>query len=234
MKKTTTFRTFGPLILLAALSAFSQVQLFEQDLAGVHPYVGLKWNSNITQPMIGFEYNIEGRTSLGLQAAKPLKDSLKIPGLNAFQLNPYAIFEFIEPGNLTLFSFAMRADFIYEDITRPDSNYNSFSRSSFGGGPVFAMRFQTSEHVVVIPEVSYELYYVSWRWTWVNPPANQKGNDQQTGIDHDIIAGVNLMYRFNEASGINFEPKFVAKVGSSRQSSDLINAELIFGYFATF
>ncbi len=72
---------------------------------------------------------------------------------------------------------------------------------------------------MVIPEVSYELYYVSWRWTWVDPPAKQIGNDQQNGIDHDIMGGVNLVYHFNESSGINFEPKFVAKVGSSRDSS---------------
>ena len=31
-------------LLLAAVSAFSQVQIFEQDLAGIHPYVGVNWN----------------------------------------------------------------------------------------------------------------------------------------------------------------------------------------------
>ena len=44
MKKLAMGQVF---ILLTAVLAFSQTELFEQDLSGIHPYVGTKWNSKM-------------------------------------------------------------------------------------------------------------------------------------------------------------------------------------------
>ncbi len=259
MKNLATGTAVGT-VLLAAASAFSQVQIFEQDLAGIHPYAGVNWNSKIIQPVLGFEYSIEGRTSMGLMAAKPLKDTLAIPGVKAFLVNPYIAFEFIEPGNLTLLSFSLRADYIFEDVYKSQdsltmdsltglpptvANVNSFSRSSYGVGPVFALRFQTSDKITVIPEAAYALYFVTWRWTRLgqldttkNPPVLLPPSGKNSNIWHEISAGVNVLYRFNEAQGVNFEPKVVIKVrpglSKGEQSSSLVNAEIRLGYFVSF
>jgi hypothetical protein len=240
MKKLTARWAIGPFVLLATVSGFSQVQLLEQDVSGIYPYAGVKWNSKITEPLVGFDYIIEGRTLLGLQASKPLADTLQISGLKTYLVNPYAIFEFIEPGNLTVFSFAMRGDFVYEDVTRPDSNYNTFERTSYGLGPILALRYQTSERVTIIPEASYELFYVKWRGVWLNapnpnpPPATLPAYTKDSQIWHEVSGGINLLYHLNETNALNFNPKVVFKLGPGHQSTDLLNVDFTVGYCLAF
>src|SRR3954468_23541139 len=104
------------LLLMFGIPAFSQVQLFEADVSGVVPYLGVKWNQGITEFQGGAEYTIDGRTTLGFSGSKPLKDTLSFDDkVHGYTINPYGIFEFIEPDNLKTFSFAIRADFIHED-----------------------------------------------------------------------------------------------------------------------
>ena len=96
------------MVLSTALPVLSQVQLFEAEVSGLVPYVGFKWNSGITEMVGGLEYTIDGRTTLGFDYSKPLKDTLSFdPQLKEYSINPYGIFEFIEPDNLKTFSFAM-------------------------------------------------------------------------------------------------------------------------------
>ena len=71
---------------------------------------------------MGLEYTIDGRTTFGFDYSKPLKDTLTFDDkLKAYTINPYAIFEFIEPDNLKTFSFALRADFIHENTTKNEA-----------------------------------------------------------------------------------------------------------------
>src|SRR5690606_32132881 len=103
------------MMLSAAMPSVSQVQLFEAEVSGIVPYAGFKWNSGITEILVGAEYTIDGRISLGFNYSKPLSDTLNFdPELRAYSINPYGIFEFIEPDNLKTFSFAIRADYISE------------------------------------------------------------------------------------------------------------------------
>ncbi len=229
----------GAALFAGSLPAHAQVQLFESDVSAIHPYLGVEWNSNITQPSVGFEYDIEGRTSLGFEASKPVSDTILIPGLNAYTMHPWLEFEFIEPGNLKVFSFAVRGDYIYEDVSKPDDNYNSFTRSRTGAGPVFALRYPTSPDMTVIPEVSYELFYVKWRTEYLNAPDPSTGGTQNlhysdANVWHEFMGGVNLLYRINEVSSINFEPKVVLRLGPGTQSSDLFNLDAVFGYAYSF
>src|SRR5687767_5038114 len=104
------------LALTTALPVYSQVQLFEAEVSGIIPYVSGKWNPGIQEYVVGLEYNIDGRTTLGFSYSRPIKDTLSFdPALKAYTINPYAIFEFIEPDNLKTFSFAIRTDLISED-----------------------------------------------------------------------------------------------------------------------
>jgi hypothetical protein len=234
-------KKLAALVFAAVGPVLPNVQIFEQDLAGIHPYLGVLGNSKIIQPLVGFEYNIEGRTSLGVRVGKPLKDTLSFDtDLKAFFANPYAVFEFIEPGNLTVVSFAMRADFVYEDVTKPKDNYNGFTRSAYGGGPVFGLRFQTSDKWVVIPEASYELFYVQWRMNDLfapnpnPPPQTSPVHVEEKSIRHDVAGGVHVLYRFTEMHGLDFAPRVVVKIGKGLQNSDFLNVDVSFGYFLSF
>ncbi|HKP97414.1 MAG TPA: hypothetical protein VJ385_16840, partial [Fibrobacteria bacterium] len=119
-----TFKRIIPLamVLSTALPVLSQVQLFEAEISGLVPYFGFNWNSGISEITGGAEYTIDGRTTLGFNYSKPLKDTLSFdPELKAYEINPYGIFEFIEPDNLKTFSFAIRADFIHEDSKKSNA-----------------------------------------------------------------------------------------------------------------
>ena len=230
---------------MALMSApvFSQVQLFEAEVSGIVPFAGVKWNSGITEWNAGVEYTIDGRTTLGFEYAAPLKDTLTFdPTLKAYTIHPYGIFEFIEPDNLKTFSFAIRADFIHEDTkTKPtpktalDSvlQYNSFSRTLLGGGPVFALRIFSSEKLVLVPSAGYEFFYVTYQ-------RNQLSNKNQGTFPdgnflwHDVTGACAVHFIINEFNGITFEPKVTAKFGEGRKGSDLLNVSASMGYVLAF
>ena len=232
-------------VLLMAGSVFAQTELFEQDLSGIHPFAGLKWNSKITQPVLGLEYTIESRSTLGFQMGFPLKDTLfATPDLDkkveskfhSYFVNPYFMFEFLEPDNAGKFSFSVRGDYIYES-TPADSNLNGFSRHSLGLGPVFSLRLHAGEKIDVIPQASYEFFYVKWKQNWVthvNAPGDTGSFADTYFIQHDISLGANVMYHLNETQGLNFEPKVVLKTGDGLRSSDLLNVDFRIGYFLSF
>jgi hypothetical protein len=226
--------------LLIGLPAQAQVQLFEADMSGVVPYVGGKWNQAITQWNVGLEYSIDGRTTFGFDFSKPLDDTLAFdPNLKAYTINPYAIFEFIEPDNLKTFSFALRADFIHENTTKDaddpadTQNLNNFRRTQIGGGPIFALRIFASEQLVMIPMAAYEFFYVTYQ-------RNQL-IDNTTGaffedklIWHDAYGSLAMHYRINEFNGVVFEPKVTVQIGDGRSSEDLVNVSARLGYVRGF
>lgn len=229
-------RTGFALAAMIAAPVFSQVQLFEQDLSGLVPYVGLKWNQNVTEMGLGVEYSIEGRTTLGFAGNLPLADTLKWENSytadkpKAYVLNPYAIFEFFEPGNLSTFSFAIRTDMYWEDLRKADDNRNDFSRMLIGGGPVFASRIWTSDRFAVIPTAYYEFFYTRWRKTiLLAPPPGQVVNKSNStngdGIAHDISLSCAFYYKFSETLGFSFEPKGLFKLGEGRNDKDLVNIQ---------
>ena len=237
-------------VLLLAGSAFSQTELFEQDLSGIHPYVGLKWNSNITQPVLGLEYTIESRSTMGIQTGFPLKDTLfSTPGLDkrvesklhSFFVNPYFMFEFLEPDNAAKFSFSMRGDYIFES-TKADSNLNGFSRHHFGLGPVLSMRLHAGEKIDVVPQVAYEFFYIKAKRNWVThitPPGTTSADsvgefDDGYFIQHNVSVAANVLYHLDETQGLSFEPKVVLKMGDGLQGSDLLNVDFRVGYFLSF
>ena len=228
---------------MALMSApvFSQVQLFEAEVSGIVPYVGLKWNSGITEYSAGMEYTIDGRTTLGFEYAAPLKDTLTFdPTLKAYTIHPYGIFEFIEPDNLKTFSFAIRADFIHEDTkTKPDATadslkYNSFSRTQLGGGPLFALRIFSSEKLVLIPSAGYEFYYVTYQRNLLTKQGQGGVFPDGTYLWHDVTGACAVHFIINEFNGINFEPKVTAKFGEGRKPSDLLNVSASVGYVLAF
>ena len=227
---------FPVLALALGAPAYSQVQLFEQEMSGLSPYVGIKYNPGIQEYQAGVEYNIDGRTALGFAYAKPLKDTLKFdPSVHAYSLNPYAVFEFIEPGSMSSFSFSLRTDFIYENSFKNDTTFddiaklNNFQRSFIGGGPIFGLRIFSSEKLAFIPTVAYELFYI--RFHRDNLKNNLRGTfDEDDNLWHDITGALTVHYLFNEFNGISIEPKVVIKVGPGRTPKDLINASLNLGY----
>lgn len=226
--------------LLIALPGHSQVQLFEAEVSGIVPTVGVKWNKGITEMMAGFEYTIDGRTTLGLSGSKPLSDTLSFDKkLKEFTVNPYIVFEFVEPDNLKNFSFAVRADLIQENSFRDTvagdaGNYNTFRRSAYGGGPIFALRIFASERMVIVPSASYELFYVSFHRDNLYAPAPDQFKED-TFLWHDVSGACAFNYKFNEFNGIVFEPKLIAKIGDGRSAvNDLINVNVSLGYVRSF
>jgi hypothetical protein len=230
-------------IAVATAPVFSQVQLFEAEVSGIVPHVGVNWNSGITEYVAGMEYTIDGRTTLGFDYTAPLKDTLTFdPDLKAYTVHPYGIFEFIEPDNLKTFSFAVRVDFIHEDTrakpdnTDPTLKYNSFSRTQLGGGPEFALRIFSSEKLVLIPAAGYEFYYVTFRKDFLNPATGGTSGTFKDGNNlwHDVYGACAVHFIFNEFNGLTFEPKVIAKFGGGRKSSDMLNVAASLGYVLAF
>ena len=127
--------------LLVVHTVFAQTEVFEQDVSGFRAYTGLKWNPKIMQPLLGAEYTIEGRTSLGIQTGMPLSDTmfsapdtalhLSTSKVHSYFLNPYAEFEFLESDVNNKISLALKAEYIFESAPT-DSGRNNYRRHSFG------------------------------------------------------------------------------------------------------
>lgn len=229
------------MLLCVSLPSYSQVQLFEAEVSGIVPYAGFKWNSAISEYAVGLEYTIDGRTTLGFNYSRPLKDTLSFdPELKAYSINPYGIFEFIEPDNLKTFSFAIRADFINEDTQKDNptvndkDKLNSFKRTLMGGGPIFALRIFSSDRLVMIPSAAYELFYVTWQRNMLTDLGNGGNFSDGETLWHDIVGGCAFRFILNEFNGIVFEPKVVFKLGEDRSSDDLVNVHANLGYVRAF
>lgn len=228
------------LSLLIGSPLVAQVQLFEADMSGVVPHVGGKWNQAITEMNVGLEYTIDGRTTFGFDYTKPLADTIQFDkSLKAFTINPYAIFEFIEPDNLKTFSFAIRADFIHENTTKSEATpgddlmLNNFKRTSIGGGPIFALRIFSSEKLVMIPSAAYEFFYVSYQRNQLKPGLT--GDFQEDNlIWHDATGACAFHYHFTEFWGLVFEPKVAVQIGEGRSTKDLVNVSARLGLVKAF
>jgi hypothetical protein len=238
-----TFKRIIPfaMVLSAALPALSQVQLFEAEVSGLVPYVGFDWNSGISKVTGGIEYTIDGRTTLGFNYAKPLKDTLTFdPELKAYEIHPYGIFEFVEPDNLKTFSFAIRADFIHEDSKKSNATLddtqklNSFSRTQMGGGPIFALRIFNSDRLVMIPAAGYEFFYVTYQRNQLKQAGQGGAFTEGDYLWHDITGSCAFHFIFNEFNGMTFEPKVTAKLGKGRTADDLLNVSANVGYVLAF
>ncbi len=238
-----TFKRIIPLalVLLAALPVLSQVQLFESEVSGLVPSLGFKWNTGISELTAGLEYTIDGRTTLGFSYAKPLQDTLTFDSeLKEYEINPYGIFEFIEPDNLKTFSFALRFDLIHEDTrkdnpTPSDTNkLNNFSRTQIGGGPIFALRIFSSDKLVLIPAAAYEFYYVTFDRTNLQGTGTSGSFPKGDYLWHDLSGSCAFHFIFNEFNGITVEPKVTAKFGTGRSSDDLLNVSANVGYVLSF
>jgi hypothetical protein len=227
-------------IAMATSPVFSQAQLFEAEVSGIVPHAGATWNSGITQYLLGLEYTIDGRTSLGFDYSAPFSDTLSFdPELKAYTVHPYGMFEFIEPDNLKTFSFAMRVDFIHEDTwakaesdTTP-SKYNSFSRTMLGGGPIFALRIFSSEKLAIVPAAGYEFYYVTSSKTELVSKTSGKP-EEGSHLWHDAYGSCALHFILNEFNGLSFEPKVTARFGDGLKSSDMLNVGATLGYVRAF
>lgn len=236
-----TLQRVNPILfaLMVGLPAFSQVQFFEQDVSGLIPHAGFKYSSGIQEYSLGIEYNIDGRISLGFEFAKPVSDTFSFDDkLRAYKVNPYAIFEFVEPGNLNNFSFAIRGDFIHENTNKDTPTegdtamLNSFRRTALGGGPMFSLRIFGSEKVTMVPSVFYEFFYVSYHRDKLQ---NLSGdNDDGYYLWHDLTAGYALQYRFDEFNGVTFDPRIGLEFGEGRSKDDLLSFSVRFGYSRSF
>lgn len=229
------------MMLSAAIPSVSQVQLFEAEVSGIVPYAGFKWNSGITEMLVGAEYTIDGRISLGFNYSKPLEDTLSFdPELRAYSINPYGIFEFIEPDNLKTFSFAIRADYISEGSTKanptPDDvdKLNYFRRTLMGGGPIFALRIFSSDKLALIPSAAYQFFYVSWQRNRLIDGGLRSIPEDDATIWHDLVGSCAFRFAFNEFNGISFEPKITLKFGEGRLSRDMLNVAANLGYVKAF
>ncbi len=233
-------------LLLSAVSSFSQTELFEQDVSGIHPYAGLTWNSKIAQPMLGFEYTLDGRLTFGVQAGMPVKDtafskptgdSLIASGFHTYFFNPYLQVELLEPKEGRNLSFSARGDFIYEN-TPSDPHGNGIVRSGFGIGPEMAYRFRAGDQTDIIPRISYEFFYARWKRNWAtynNGPGNPPGHfDNEYFLQHDFRAGIDWVYWFTETQGFNFEPGALFQFGDGLRRSDWVNVGVQAGYLLAF
>jgi hypothetical protein len=238
-----TFKRILPfaMVLATALPVLSQVQLYEAEVSGLVPYFGVNWNSGITEATAGLEYTIDGRTTLGFNYAMPLKDTISFdPQLKAYEINPYGIFEFIEPDNLKTFSFALRADFIHEDSRKTNktvddtAKLNSFSRTQIGGGPIFALRIFNSDKLVMIPAAGYEFFYVTYQRNQLTNLGTGGTFTEGDYLWHDVTGSCAFHFIFNEFNGLTIEPKITAKLGKGRSSKDLLNVSTTIGYVLAF
>jgi len=232
--------------LFWAVPAFAQTELFEQDESGIHPYAGLKWNSKIAQPLLGFEYTLDGRLTFGADVGMPLQDtafsnpgtdSLIASSFHSFFLNPYFQVDLLEPGHSGDLSFSVRGDFIYQN-TLSDPHGNDMHSSGFGIGPVLAYRFKIGDQTEFIPKVSYEFLYSRWIRNWVtydNGPGNPPGHyDDEYFLQHDIALAAGWVYWITETQGLNFEPKALLEFGDGLRKSDWVNVQLQIGYLLAF
>ena len=227
------------LALMTAMPVFSQVQLFEAEESGIIPFVAAKWNQGIQEWVVGLEYNIDGRATLGFSYSKPLKDTLTFdPALKAYTINPYGIFEFIEPDNLKTFSFAIRTDYISEDASKPKTtdgtSLNNFSRTAMGIGPIFSLRIFNSDKLVMIPTVAYEFYYVTFKRDQLTAVGTTGAFPDGKNLWHDIWGSCPFHFILNEFNGIMVEPKVTVKFGSGHASKDLLNVAATVGYVKSF
>jgi hypothetical protein len=230
------------LALMTALPVFSQVQLFEAEVSGIVPYVTGKWNQGIQEWTVGGEYNIDGRTTLGFAYSRPIKDTLSFDSkLHSFTINPYAIFEFIEPDNLKTFSFALRTDLISEDASRSSTSdtldvtrFNAFSRTSIGGGPIFALRIFSSDRLALIPTAAYEFFYVTYKRDAVTAAGVAGKFPKGKKLWHDLSGSCPFHFILNEFNGITVEPKVTFKFGPGHAAEDLINVSATVGYIRSF
>ena len=226
-----------PLILmLFCMPLFAQVQLFEQDASGIVPKVGLDWNSKISSLTAGFEYTIEGRTTLGFTYTHPLKDTLAFdPNLKATGYEPYAIFEFVEPSSANTFSFATKLGFSYYDAPHINAtDLNSFSRYLIHGGPMFGFRILAAETFAFIPTVAYDLSIGKSRTNNLNPPSGNPIFNKSDLVWHDFVGACPMLLKLNEFNGLVFEPRLDLKIGKGLSTNDFINASASFGYVLTF
>lgn len=252
-----TLKRILPLALAMATSmpVLSQVQLFEAEVSGLVPYATYRWNQGIQEYGAGIEYNIDGRTSLAFAYSRPVEDSLSFDtNLKSYTINPYAIFEFIEPDNLKTFSFAIRTDFIHEETSPKDkvaklapgssradtiayaTQLNSFSRTQIGGGPVFALRIFSSDRLVLVPMVGYEVFYVTSKKADFDPtkPGTAGYFPSKNYLWHDLVGSCPFHFMLNEFNGITVEPKVIVKFGPGHAAKDLLNLSLTAGYVRSF
>ncbi len=227
------------LALTTAIPVFSQVQLFEAEVSGIVPYVEGKWNQGIQEYVVGLEYNVDGRSTLGFNYSRPVSDTLTFdPALKAYAINPYAVFEFIEPDNLKTFSFALRTDFIHEDSNKPSTNdgtkLNNFSRTQIGGGPIFALRIFSSDKLVMIPTAAYEFFYVTYKRDQLTTSGIQGQFPTGTNLWHDLSGSCPFHFLFNEFNGLVVDPKVTVKFGSGHADKDLLNVSMSVGYVKSF
>lgn len=227
------------LAISTAIPTFSQVQLFEAEVSGIVPFAALKWNQGIQEYVAGLEYNIDGRASLGFSFSKPLKDTIAFdPALKSYTINPYAIFEFIEPDNLKTFSFAIRTDYIHEDASKKSTSdgtsLNSFSRTQIGGGPIFALRIFNSDKIVMIPTAAYEIFYVTTQTNQLISGGTKGNFPKDNFLWHDLIGSCPFHFIFDELNGMVVEPKVTAKFGEGHQAKELLNVSLSLGYVRSF
>ncbi|HLP40299.1 MAG TPA: hypothetical protein VK465_02220, partial [Fibrobacteria bacterium] len=200
--------------LLIGLPAQAQVQLFEAEMSGIAPHAGGKWSQGIQEWTAGLEYTIDGRISFGFDYSKPISDTIDWdPNLKSYTINPYGIFEFIEPDNLKSFSFAIRTDFIHENTTKSESTtsdpdkLNNFNRTALGAGPIFALRIFAGEKLILIPSAGYEFFYVTHKRDQLRPE-DEGGSvfDKDEVIWHDATGACAIHYHFTELLGLSFEP----------------------------
>jgi hypothetical protein len=232
-------------LLSSATSGFSQTELFEQDVSGIHPYAALKWNSKITEPLLGFEYVLEGRLAVGAEVGTPLKDTaFSMPGtdsliaskFHAYFFNPYLQVEVMGSADKDL-SLSVRGDFIYEN-TPADSHGNDIVSSGFGLGPVLVYRIRVGDQTYLIPRASYEFFYDRWKRNWVtydNGPGNAPGHfDDEYFLQHNLALSTDVEYWLTETQGFNFEPKALFEFGDGLRKSDLVNIGVQAGYLLAF
>ncbi len=224
-------------LILMAAPLFAQVQLFEQDMSGIVPKIGFEWNSQISHITGTFEYNIEGRTTLGCTYLKPMKDTLTFDNtLKGFGVDPYVVFEFVEPSLVNTFSFAVKAGFSYAGATAPENNLHTFSRYLIHGGPQFAFRFLTSETFALIPTVGYDLGIGKSKSEYTIDSAGVKVGrfPKKDLVWHTITGSVPMNYKISEFNGLVFEPVLNLKIGEGLKPTDFINVAINFGYVRYF
>ncbi len=231
MIKSLRLPSWLALLLIPGLG-FSQVHLVEQEMSAVVPQTGVQWNSGITSYMGGLEYVVEGRTSLGLRVSRALTDTVvlnpTLPPLKSTVINPYAVFEFIEPGNLSIFSFALKAGFTWMDASGTGADLSSFERTIYSAGPIFGFRMQPSPGFAYIPTVGYEFQFTKWQRNTLIDGVGEFEEDND--FWHDVTAGVHLVAVLNEFHSLSFQPYASFLFGTGREAADLINVGLNVAY----
>ncbi len=236
------FIHFVFLLTISMNVAFSQVQLFEQGYSGIVAKTGGAWHPKVNGSSSSIEYNIEGKTTLGISFSQNLVDTLfdfnrdtlstLIPSTiktKATGYGAYVILELLEPDKLFPMSFSML--FAYNntkgEITEGIITTSNQKQLIYSTGPQIGARFYVGDNGSIVPFLEYTFSYVR-QFRKHNFPQLK----ETTELWHSISVSSAYKHLFGSSFGAFIDPKVNIRIGDTDKPE--LSAALHLGAFYRF